>query len=56
MNAAAEVPNPMRMLDGVPPDTRVVIADVSWEFYESFSTAVRDGNSCRVALTEKTLR
>jgi Uma2 family endonuclease len=37
------------MLDGVPPDTRVVIAGVSWEFYNRFSSAVRDGDNCRVA-------
>ena len=36
----ARKPRPTRMLDGVPPDTRVVIADVTWEFYESFVDAV----------------
>ena len=37
------------MLDGVPPDTRVVIAGVTWEFYDRFSRAVREGDNCRVA-------
>ena len=37
------------MLDGVPPDTRVVIADVTWEFYESFVDAIADGENLRVA-------
>ena len=53
MSVAAKAPSPRRMLDGVPPDTRVVIADVSWDFYDRFSKAVREGNSCRVAFDGK---
>jgi Uma2 family endonuclease len=49
MSVAAKAPSPRRMLDGVPPDTRVVIADVTWEFYDRFSRAVREGGNCRVA-------
>jgi Uma2 family endonuclease len=41
------------MLDGVPPDTRVVIAGVTWEFYDRFSRAIRDGDNCRVAFDGK---
>jgi Uma2 family endonuclease len=49
MSIAAKAPSPRRMLDGVPPDTRVVIAGVTWEFYDRFSRAVREGDNCRVA-------
>jgi hypothetical protein len=37
----AKKPRPRRILEGVPPDTRVVIADVTWEFYESFVDSLR---------------
>jgi Uma2 family endonuclease len=37
------------MLDGLPPDRRVVIGDVTWEFYDRFSDAARKGENCRVA-------
>ena len=49
----ARKPRPTRMLDGVPPDTRVVIADVTWEFYESFVDAIADGENLRVAFDGK---
>jgi hypothetical protein len=41
MTIAGKIPRPARMLDGLPPDTRVVIGNVSWEFYDRFSDAVR---------------
>ncbi len=53
MSIAAKVPSPRRMLDGVPSDTRVVIAGVTWEFYDRFSRAVRDGDNCRIAFDGK---
>jgi Uma2 family endonuclease len=49
MTVAAKAPNPDRALDGIPPDTRVVIAGVPWEFYASLVGAVREGASCRIA-------
>ena len=49
----ARKPRPRRMLDGVPPETRVVIADVTWEYYESFVDAVADGENLRVAFDGK---
>ena len=53
MSIAAKVPSPRRMLDGVPSDTRVVIAGVTWQFYDRFSRAVRDGDNCRIAFDGK---
>ena len=53
MPTAAKIPRPARMLDGLPPDTRVVIGDVTWEFYDQFSEAVRKGENCRVAYDGK---
>jgi Uma2 family endonuclease len=51
--AEAHKPRPRRLLDGVPPDTRVVIADVTWDVYESFVDAVREGENCHVAFDGK---
>ena len=53
MTIATKIPNPARMLVGLPPDTRVVIGDVSWEFYDRFSDRVRNGDNCRVAYDGK---
>jgi Uma2 family endonuclease len=53
MTIATKIPNPARMLVGLPPDTRVVIGDVSWEFYDRFSDRVRKGDNCRVAYDGK---
>ena len=33
LTVAAKAPHPDRVLDGIPPDTRVVIAGVTWAFY-----------------------
>jgi len=49
MRLIARAPSPRRMLDGVPPDTRVVIAGVSWEFYDRVTKAGRVGTTCRIA-------
>jgi hypothetical protein len=53
MTVAAKAPHPDRVLDGIPPDTRVVIAGVPWEFYASLVGAVREGASCRIAFDGK---
>jgi hypothetical protein len=45
----AEQPRPRRMLDGFPPETRVVIADVTCDAYESLVDAVGECENCRVA-------
>jgi hypothetical protein len=55
MSIAAKVPIPRRMLDGVPSDTRVVIASVTWEFYNRFSRAVHEGRTAASPLMGKTL-
>ncbi len=49
----AREPRPRRMLEGFPPETRVVIADVTWDAYESFVDAVGEGENCRVAYDGK---
>jgi Uma2 family endonuclease len=49
----ARKPRPRRMLDGVPPETRVVIADVTWELYESFVESIAEGENLRVAFDGK---
>jgi Uma2 family endonuclease len=41
------------MLDGFPPETRVVIADVTWDDYERLADSVRDGEKCRIAFDGK---
>jgi Uma2 family endonuclease len=46
-------PRPRRMLEGFPPETRVVIADVTWEAYERLVNAVGEGENCRVAYDGK---
>ena len=48
-STATKAPSPRRMLDGFPPDTRIVIADVTWEDYERLADAVREGEHCRIA-------
>jgi Uma2 family endonuclease len=46
-------PRPSRLLEGFPPDTRIVVAGVTWEDYERFSRAVLEGDNCRVAFDGK---
>ena len=53
MTTAAKIPRPARMLEGLPPDTRVIIGDVTWKFYDRFSDPVRKGENCRVAFDGK---
>ena len=48
-STATKAPSPRRMLDGFPPDTRVVIADVTWDDYERLADAIREGEHCRIA-------
>jgi Uma2 family endonuclease len=50
---SAPEPRPTRMLDGLPPDTRVVIADVTWDDYESLVDVIDEGANCRVAYDGK---
>ena len=40
------------MLDGFPPDTRIVIADVTWDDYQRLADAVREGEHCRIAFDQ----
>jgi Uma2 family endonuclease len=54
MATAAKIPSPAHMLDGLPPDTRVVIADASWKLYVQLSDAVTD-RGCRMAYDGKDL-
>ncbi len=51
----AKKPPPRRILEGVPPETRVVIADVTWEFYESFVESIAEGENIRVAFDRKNI-
>src|SRR5580693_4349328 len=44
---------PSRLLDGLRPDTRVVIADVRWNDYLRLVNAVADSENCRVAYDGK---
>jgi Uma2 family endonuclease len=44
---------PSRLLDGLRPDTRVVIADVTWNDYLRLVNAVADSENCRVAYDGK---
>ena len=51
--AKARNPRPGRLLEGFPPDTRIVVAGVTWEDYDRFSRAARDGENYRVAFDGK---
>jgi Uma2 family endonuclease len=41
------------LLDGVPPDKRVVIFDATWDDYEALVGSIREGENCRVAFDGK---
>jgi len=41
------------MLDSFPPDTRVVVFDVTWDAYERLVDALGEGGNCRVAFDGK---
>jgi Uma2 family endonuclease len=47
--AQASGPRPLRMLDGFAPDTRIVIAGVTWADYERLARQVGDARNCRIA-------
>ena len=51
--AKAVKPRPGRLLMGLPPETRVVIADVTWNDYARLVDAVAEGENCRVAYDGK---
>jgi Uma2 family endonuclease len=46
-------PPPPHLLDGVPPDKRVVIIDVTWEDYEGLVEQMGESRNCRVAFDGK---
>ena len=46
-------PPPTHLLDGVPPDKRVVIIDVTWDDYESLVEQIGESRNCRVAFDGK---
>ena len=46
-------PRPSRILAGFPPETRVVVAGVGWDAYETLVQAVREGENCRIAYDGK---
>ena len=53
---ALEVPtdlSPRRMLEGLPPEMRVIVADVAWDLYERMVDSVREGENCRLAYDGK---
>jgi Uma2 family endonuclease len=51
--AKVRKPRLKHLLDGIPPDTRVVIMDVTWDVYESFVDGISEGENCRVAFDGK---
>ena len=42
-------PRPMRLLDGYPPDTRIVAFGVTWADYENLVNQVGEARNCRIA-------
>ena len=44
---------PRRLLDGFPPDTRIIVPDVTWDDYERFVDSIGEGENCRVAFDGK---
>jgi Uma2 family endonuclease len=44
---------PARMLDGFPPETRVVVADVAWDVYERLINGAHERDHCRIAYDGK---
>jgi Uma2 family endonuclease len=47
--AKASKPRPRRLLDDFPPDTRVVVAGVTWDDYENLVDRVGEARNCRIA-------
>ncbi len=48
-----EALNPRCMLEGLGPDTRVVVANVAWDVYERIVDSVREGENFRIAYDGK---
>ncbi len=46
-------PPPANLLDGVPPDKRVVVIDVTWDDYESLLERISESRNCRIAFDGK---
>ena len=53
MSTAEALKPPPHLLDGIPPDKRVVIIDVTWDDYESLIDQIGEARSCRVAFDGK---
>lgn len=53
--SVAEVlePSPPHLLDGVPLDKRIVVADVTWDQYETLVERMGDARNCRIAFDGK---
>jgi Uma2 family endonuclease len=51
--AKALKPNPRRMLDGFPPDTRIIVAGVTWSDYEDLVDQAGESRNCRIAFDGK---
>ena len=47
--AKARTQRPRRLLDDFPPDTRVVVAGVTWDDYEKLVDHVGEARNCRIA-------
>jgi Uma2 family endonuclease len=53
MSVATQSADPRRILDGLPPDKRIVIRDVSWDVYERMVDSVYEGEGFRIAYDGK---
>ncbi len=51
--AKTRKPRPSRLLDGFPPDTRIVAAGVTWDDYENLVNQVGNARNCRIAFDGK---
>ncbi len=49
----ARKPRPRRLLDGFPPDTRIVAVGVTWDDYENLVNQVGDARNYRIAFDGK---
>jgi Uma2 family endonuclease len=45
----ARKPRPTHLLDGFPPDTRIVAVGVTWDDYENLVNQVGEARNCRIA-------
>jgi Uma2 family endonuclease len=53
MSVATQTADPRRILEGVPPDKRIVIRDVSWDDCERMVDSVCEGEGYRIAFDGK---